>query len=79
MSKLITDYLKRSCSVPLSTEEPSSLSAVVTSSSSQRTEYHVQTSRTIHINEEEINETKQIKTTKAFQYIVSLDQIILFQ
>ena len=52
MSKLITDYLKRSCSVPLSTEEPSSLSAVVTSSSSQRTESDVQTSRTIHINEE---------------------------
>ena len=52
MSKLITDYLKRSCSAPLSTEEPSSLPTVETSSSSQRTESYVQTSRTIHINEE---------------------------
>ena len=52
MSKLITDYIKWSCSIPLSTEEPSSLPAVVTSSSSQRTESDVQTSRTIHINEE---------------------------
>ena len=52
MSKLITDYLKRSCSAPLSAEEPSSLSTVETSSSSQRTESDVQTSRTIHINEE---------------------------
>ena len=52
MSKLITDYLKRSCSAPLSTEEPSSLSTVETSSSSQQTESDVQTSRTIHINEE---------------------------
>ena len=51
MSKLITDYLKRSCSAPLSTEEPSSLSIVETSSS-QRTESNVQTSRIIHINEE---------------------------
>ena len=30
MSKLITDYLKWSCSAPLSTEEPSSLSTVET-------------------------------------------------
>ena len=52
MSKLITDYLKRSCSAPLSAEEPSSLSTVETSSSSQRTESDVQTSRTTHINEE---------------------------
>ena len=52
MSKLITDYLKRSCSAPLSTGEPSSLPTVETSSSSQRTESYVQTSRTIHINEE---------------------------
>ena len=52
MPKLITDYLKRSCSGPLSTEEPSSLSTVEASSSSQRTESDVQTSRTIHINEE---------------------------
>ena len=51
MSKPITDYLKRSCSAPLSTEEPSSLSTVKTSSS-QRTESDVQSSRTIHINEE---------------------------
>ena len=50
MCELITDYLKRSCSTLLSTEEPSSLSTVETSSSFQRT--HVQNSRTIHINEE---------------------------
>ena len=65
MSKLITDYLKRSCSAPLSTEEPSSSSTVEKSSSSQRTESDVQTSRTIHINEEK--STKK-KTMKAFQY-----------
>ena len=52
MCKLITDYLKRSCSAPLSTEKPSSLSTIETSSSSQRVESDVQTSRTIHINEE---------------------------
>ena len=52
MSKLITDYLKRSCSAPLSIEEPSSLSIVETSSSYQRTESDGQTSVTIHINEE---------------------------
>ena len=52
MSKLITDYLKRSCPTPLSTKEPSSLSTVETSSSSQQTEIDVQTSRTIHIHEE---------------------------
>ena len=45
MSKLITDYLKRSCSAPLSTEERSSFSTVKTSSSSQ-------TTRAIHLNEE---------------------------
>ena len=52
MPKLITDYLKQSCSASLFTEEPSSLSTVETSSSSQRNESDVQTSRTIHINEE---------------------------
>ena len=52
MSKLITDYLKQSCSASLSTEETSSLSTAEKSSSSQRTESDVQTSRTIHINEE---------------------------
>ena len=51
ISKLITDYLKRSSSAPLSTEEPSSLSTVETSSS-QWTESNVQTSSAIHINEE---------------------------
>ena len=51
MSKLITDCLKWSCSTPLSTEEPSSLSTVETSSS-QRPESDAQTSRTIHINDE---------------------------
>ena len=44
ISKLITDYLKQSFSAPFSTEE--------TSSSSQQIESDVQTSRTIHINEE---------------------------
>ena len=51
-SKLITVYLKQSCCTPLSTEEPSSLFTVETSSSSQRTEFDVETTRTIHINEE---------------------------
>ena len=51
MSKLITNYLKRSRSAPLSTEEPSSLSNVETSSSSRRTKCEIQTSRIIHINE----------------------------
>ena len=50
MCELITDCLKRSCSAPLSTEEPSSLYTVETSSSFQQTD--VQTSWTIHINEE---------------------------
>ena len=50
MSKLITDYLMRSCYTPLFTEESSSLSTGETSSSSQGTESDVQTSRTIHIN-----------------------------
>ena len=59
MSKLVTDFLKRFCSAPLSTEEPSSLSTVETSSSSQRTESDVQTSRTIHINEEKSTKKKQ--------------------
>ena len=52
MPKLITDYLKQSCSASLSTEEPSSLPTAETSSSSQRNESDVQTSRKIHINEE---------------------------
>ena len=52
MTKLITDYLKRPCSAPLSTKDPSSSFTVETSSSSQRTESNVQTSRTIHVNEE---------------------------
>ena len=52
MSKLITDYLKRPCSAPLSTKEPSSLFTAETSSSSQPAESYVQTSRAIHINEE---------------------------
>ena len=60
MSKPITDSLG-----PLSTEDPSSLSTVEKSSLSQRTESDVQTSRTIHINEEK--STKK-KTMKAFQY-----------
>ena len=44
MSKLFTDYLKRS--------SPALLSTVETSFWSQRTESDVQTSRTIHINEQ---------------------------
>ena len=51
-SKLVTDHLKRTWSAPLSPKEPSSLSTVEISSSSQRTESDVQTSRTIHTNEE---------------------------
>ena len=57
MSKLITDYSKGSCSAPLSTEEPSALSTAETSSS-QRTESDVQTSRTTHINEEKSTNEK---------------------
>ena len=52
MSKVFTDYLKRSSPALLSTEEPSLLSTVETSFWSQRTESDVQTSRTIHINEQ---------------------------
>ena len=60
MPKLITDYLKRPCSAPLSTKDPSSSSTVETSSSSQRTESNVQTSRTIQVNEEKsINENNE--------------------
>ena len=51
MSKLITDYLKRSCSTPLSSEEPFSLSTAE-ASPSQRTGSDVQTSRRIRINKE---------------------------
>ena len=65
MSKLITDYLKWSCSTPLSTEEPSSLSTVETLSLSQQAESDVQTSRTIHINEEKsTNESNESMYTK---------------
>ena len=52
MPKLITDYLRQSCSAPLPAEKRSSWSTVETSSSSQRTKPDAQTSRTIHINEE---------------------------
>ena len=55
---------KRSCSAPLSTEEPSSLSIVETSSSSQITEFGIQTSR-IHINEKKSkNENKESISVK---------------
>ena len=65
MSKLITDYLKWSCSTPLSTEEQSSLSTVETLSLSQQAESDVQTSRTIHINEEKsTNESNESMYTK---------------
>ena len=60
MSKLITDYLKRSYSAPLSIKELSSLSTVETSSSYQRAESDGQTSIIIHINEEKsTNENKE--------------------
>ena len=75
MPKLITDYLKRSCSGPLSTEEPSSLSTVEASSSSQRTESDVQTSRTIHINEEKSTKKKNNESIP----VQCLVLIILFQ
>ena len=58
MPKLITDYLKRSCSALLSTEKPSFLSNAETSFLSQRTESDVQTSRAIHINEEKSTNEK---------------------
>ena len=65
MSKLIINYLKWSCSAPLSTEEPSSLSTVETFSLSQRAESDFQTSRTIHINEEKsTKENKESMYTK---------------
>ena len=77
MHKLITDYLKRSCSAPLSTEEPSSLSTVETSSS-QRNESNVQTSRTIHINEEksknENNETISVQCQHGPDYCFPMKQ-----
>ena len=80
MSKLITDYLKRSCSAPLSTEEPSSLSTVETSSSSQRTESDVQTSRTIHINEEkstnENNESIPVQCQRGPDYPFPMKQLV---
>ena len=62
MSKVITDYLKRFCSAPFSTEELSSLSTVETSSSSQRIESDFQTS-VIHLNEKKIHKRKQRKHT----------------
>ena len=61
MLKLIADYLKRSCSAPFSSEEPSSLFTVEISSASQRTEFDVQTSRTINMRK-----NPQTKTAKAF-------------
>ena len=78
MPKLITDYLKRSCSAPLSTEEPFSLSNIETSSSSQRTEFDVQTSRTMHINEEnstnENNESIPVQCQPGPHYSFPLKQ-----
>ena len=78
MSKVITDYLKRSCSTPLSTEEPSSLSTVEISSSSQRTESDVQTLRTIHINEEkstnERSESIPVQCQRGPDYPFSMKQ-----
>ena len=74
MPKLITDYLKLSCSAPLTTEKPSSLSNVETSSSSQRTEPNIQTSITIHINKEKsINENNgsipvQIRPSRDYSF-----------
>ena len=77
MHKLITDYLKRSGCAPLSTEEPSSLPTVETSSS-QRNESNVQTSRTIHINEEkntnENNETISVQCKHGPDYSFPMKQ-----
>ena len=50
--KLITDYLKLFCPAFLSTKESSTLFTVETFSSSKRNEFDIQTSRTIHINDE---------------------------
>ena len=50
MSKLIPDYLMRSCYARLSTEEPSSLSTV--EHLLRLSLSNVQTSRALHINEE---------------------------
>ena len=70
MSKLITDYLKQSCSASSSTKE--------TSSSSQRTESDVQTSRTIHINEEksanENNESIPVQCQPGLDYLFPTKQ-----
>ena len=69
MPKLITYYLKWSSSAPLPTEEPCSLSTVETSSSSQRTESDVQTSRIIYINKEKTankNKRKHSRTMSAW-------------
>ena len=78
MSKLITNYLKLSCSATLPTEEPSPLSTVETSSSSQRIESNVQTSRTIHINEEkstnENNESIPVQCQPVPDYPFSMKQ-----
>ena len=65
MPKLITDYLRQSCSAPLPAEERSSWSTVETSSSSQRTKPDTQTSRTIHINEKKNHNRKQQKHSSA--------------
>ena len=79
MPKLITDPLKRSYYAPLSTEEPSSLSTVETSSLSQQTESDVQTSRTIHINDEkftnENNESIPVQCQPGPHYSFPLKQL----
>ena len=78
MSKLITDFLKRSWSAPLSIEEPSSLSTVETCSSSQRTESDIQTSRTRHINKEkstnENNESIPVQCQPGPDYPIPMKQ-----
>ena len=80
MPKLITDYFKRSCSAPLCTEEPSSLSTVETSSLSQRTESDVQTSRKTHMNEEkstnETNESIPVQCQPGPDYSFPLKQFV---
>ena len=78
MPKRITDYLKRSCSTPLSTKELSSLSTVETSSLSQRTKSDIQASRIIHINEEKFtnknNESIPVQCQPGLDYSFQLKQ-----
>ena len=78
MPNLIIDYLKRPCSAPLPTKEPSSYSTVETSSS-QRTESDVQTARTKHINEEKStngdNEGIPIQCHSGPDYSFPLEQL----